>query len=159
MPYIYEILGRLPDRGDFLYQVSMTYERWDQDDLEFGDTYDRGFILCDEWISYGDLLSELQEFSAEGLSAHPYAPDDNRISAWITSQETNFATDVVLNRSLHLQAIKIPRLDQPDDCLRHGLRYDRRAATNADFYRALLDAGVIKRHVMATDRVASEVTA
>jgi hypothetical protein len=166
MQTITEILGSLPGKDDCLYQVSMCYERWTQDAIEHGDTYDRGYVYCDEWISYGDLLNELNEFTAEGLSSCPFLPDAQRISTWITSQETNFATGVITNRSLHLQAIKIPALMQPDDYLRHGLRYDRHTATNADFFYALVDAGVVTKlfwsdlcHVMVTDRVSSEVTA
>jgi hypothetical protein len=160
MQTITEILGSLPSRDDFLYQVSMCYERWTSEALEVGDTDERGYCYCDEWINYGDLLNELQEFTAEGLSSSPFLPNGDRINTWITNQETNFATGVITNRSLHLTAIKIPSLMQNDDCLRYGLQYDRRFATNADLHVALVDAGILKpRHVMVTDRVADEVTA
>ena len=160
MQTITEILGSLPSRDDFLYQVSMCFERWTPDALEHGDTYDRGYIYCDEWISYGDLINELQLFTESGLSSSPFLPSNDRINTWITNQETNFITGVITNHSLHLQAIKIPSLMQPDDYLRHGLKYDRRVATNADLHVALVDAGILKpRHVMVTDRVSTEVMA
>ena len=41
--------------------ISKTYEIWNEDDLELGDTDKKGFIFCDEDYSFKDLLDELED--------------------------------------------------------------------------------------------------
>ena len=41
--------------------LSKTYETWDEEDLEHGDTDKKGFVFQDENYSFKDLLDELKD--------------------------------------------------------------------------------------------------
>lgn len=64
--------------------ISKTYEIWNEDDLDLGDTDKKGFIFCDEDYSFKDLLDELKDnyyyhLSSSVLDSSTWIITDNNI--------------------------------------------------------------------------------
>jgi len=84
---------------------SVTYERWDEESLECGDTDDRGYVV--ENVSLRDAL---REFDSRGLQVEPSSwPYDPACPyGWFTADNTNDGTrefyeqGIQESRSLHL---------------------------------------------------------
>ena len=82
------------------YIYSITYATWSEEDIEAGETDDRGFEAED---IHCETLNEcmLDDFAGGSPSSYPikkYTQYD-----WITMTEENYRTGELTNRSLHIK--------------------------------------------------------
>jgi hypothetical protein len=85
---------------------SVTFERWSHDDIDIGDTDDRGFII--ENVSLRDAMQLGLEYNEPSCSGF-CEPSDSRVqnARWLSFHEwnhytrENLETGITENRSLH----------------------------------------------------------
>ncbi len=82
-------------------KISETYETWTEEDVEIGDTNDRGFNFQSEDYSFRELIDyiEREGFRREGNTE------------WLTDcEEMDYRTGETTNRGLHFDRDNEPRL-------------------------------------------------
>tara|TARA_R110002167_G_C12521553_1_gene638246 strand:- start:487 stop:795 length:309 start_codon:yes stop_codon:yes gene_type:complete len=77
--------------------ISKTYETWNQDDIEHGDTDKKGFIYQDENYSFKDLLDELKDECYLDLCCS----DINQCNSITYYGSPNYVSGEVENLTLH----------------------------------------------------------
>lgn len=82
--------------------VSKTYEIWEEEDLEIGDTDNRGFVYEDESFTFTELVKMLQCESIEGTSNYPATPE----SWFMLEAETDMYSGEITNNSIHIKGLK-----------------------------------------------------
>lgn len=81
------------------FTVNKTYEVWTPEDVEIGDTDDRGFVYENETMDFYELIRELREHSE--LSESPVTSS----RCWATGSYENPYTGVQTNNSIHINTI------------------------------------------------------
>ena len=80
-------------------KLSKTYETWNQDDIEFGDTEKKGFIFENETFTFKELLDELKDECYTELSSSKI--DSN---TWIKSiSDSDYISNDIEIYSLHFK--------------------------------------------------------
>jgi hypothetical protein len=80
-------------------KYSITFENWDDDALEAGETDDKGYEVQD--VEMDHPLDFPSEFKGANASEYPL----RSISCWFTITDTDFRTGNTENKSIHFHDI------------------------------------------------------
>lgn len=92
------------------YLVGMTYDTWTPEDIEHGDTDDKGWHREYEEMDLYDLQRLAEEHSWEGSSSHPHP------GMWWSShgEDADIRTGARTNYGLHVKRLDGQALDQEE---------------------------------------------
>lgn len=85
--------------------VNITYENWDYEACEAGETDDKGFLHENLELDFRDLVRMLKREYVE-CSCSPIRAD---VNTWFTSHETDFCTGEEKYKNLHYSRDNPPK--------------------------------------------------
>ena len=88
-----------------LFNVSKTYEIWDKESIELGETDDRGFEYEDNKLTLKELINEIKNNGFNEVSCWPWRNLPNHgYKPWLSTVDPykDMVTGDVTNYSLHI---------------------------------------------------------
>jgi hypothetical protein len=105
--WLYSIPGGEEEGPEEQFIVSKTYEIWDDESIDAGDTDQRGFEVKNEIWDRSDVIRELEQHNY----IYPSSSDINSLRWVSTDGDTNHSSGEVTSYSLHLKDIRGHELD------------------------------------------------